>query len=397
MFIAFRSRVMTGFASFASQGTNFGRSEQREVSGNNVMTGLEHAARLKKDQFSYGAFSISGHSMEEREESIDFDSSLKVTGCAGGSGGQKKTKASSTVTSGPGASSGSYASSGDASKSAGSSSSGSGSGQGSSGGEDCDGSGGKKQPPTGITDHSDTDSAAPDEEEELEEQEEFARRSATRPIPSGSSLLRKKVVVKATATVKSHVRQGTDVQRATHQSLMDNRVRQAGDEEGGGEVVNEEDQEEGLGENEVGLGENELGLGKNEAAVLGLQPARTTTEGNFIWRPASALNQETFPVKSKASYLEAYRHFETFLKANGEYVEGKAPSEEAFLNYFSYLKIDRHFASTTIWCTSAKLNACLKRKFGIRLQDFPNVSELMKTFDSDHEVKKAKNFSPQEV
>ena len=102
-------------------------------------------------------------------------------------------------------------------------------------------------------------------------------------------------------------------------------------------------------------------------------------------------------MKSKAAYQEAYRHFETFLKGNGQFVEGQAPSEESFLNYFTYLKKDRHFASTTIWCISAKLNACLKRKFGIRLQDYPCVSELMKSFDSDHVVKKAKNFSPQEV
>jgi hypothetical protein len=109
------------------------------------------------------------------------------------------------------------------------------------------------------------------------------------------------------------------------------------------------------------------------------------------------VNQDTFPVKSKENYKAAYRQFERFLKVNEQFVEGVAPTEEAFLNYFSYLRKDLHYASTTIWCTSAKLNACFKREYGKKLQDYPAVAELLKSFEAGHVVKKAKIFSPQEV
>ena len=124
---------------------------------------------------------------------------------------------------------------------------------------------------------------------------------------------------------------------------------------------------------------------------------RNSAEGKFAWRSAKEVNQDTFPLKSKEVYKDAYRQFERFLKANGHFIAGVVPSEEAFLNYFSYLKNEKHFAPTSIWCTSAKLNACLKREFGVRLQNYPSVSELLKSFESGHKVKKSKVFSPQEV
>ena len=344
----------------ASQGTNFGRVERRELSSNVVLRGLDFASRQKID------YSFSGSSEKEKEDSeIDFGSSMNFIGCAGGSGGRKKSTASSTVTSGATSSTsvGGTNSAGNCSAS-----SGSGSGHGSNGGEDGEG-GGNKKPPVDSPDLSETDSADEDDDEEGSDDPEFLPVQSTSSKRSGTSLLRRNV-----GETESTVRQSSEVR--ARQSLMDIRVRQA-DANPDGEVDGDEEEA--------------------EVAVGGPQPAGDTTEGKYVWRTSSDLNQETFPVKSKAAYQEAYRHFETFLKGQGEFVDGQAPSEEAFLNYFSYLKNDRHFASTTIWCTSAKLNACLKRKFGIRLQDYPNVSELMKSFDSEHVVKKAMNFSPQEV
>ena len=140
----------------------------------------------------------------------------------------------------------------------------------------------------------------------------------------------------------------------------------------------------------------EDGDGEDQVANENL-PARNKSGGKFVWHSAKEVSKDTFPLKSKEVYKQAYKQFERFLKAQNRFVEGSAPSEEDFLNYFTYLKDDRHFAPNTIWCTSAKLNACVKREYGFKLQDYPSVSELLKSFDQGHIVKKAKIFTPQEV
>jgi hypothetical protein len=64
------------------------------------------------------------------------------------------------------------------------------------------------------------------------------------------------------------------------------------------------------------------------------------------------VNQDTFLLKSEDIFEEAYHQFERFLTANGHFITGVVPSEEALL----------HFALITIWCTSDKLNACQKKR-----------------------------------
>ena len=179
-------------------------------------------------------------------------------------------------------------------------------------------------------------------------------------------------------------------QTLSQRDLLDKRVR----EENGEEVDNEDDLSVVPGS--VSGEDEDDGDEPAANAVQGVR-AGSSTEGNFVWRSAKEVNQDTFPIKSKEVYKQAYRLFNRFLKSTGHFVDGVAPSEEDFLNYFTYLRTVLHFASTTIWCTSAKLNACLKREFGIRLQDYPNVTELLKSYDSGHVVKKARAFSPQEV
>ena len=335
------------------------------------MSGLEQASRLKQQHFSYGEFS--SVQAAEVEGCIDFGSSLhsgsstavrteigsEIVGFAGGSSRKKATTASSTATSATSQTSTS------AGTSKGRSSCQTGSGCGSNGGEDGDGNGQKPDRFFNNQTSDETESADECEDEEEEEEEDEFGANARLPKTSRKPSLR---------------------QTSRHAS-MDDRVRRAvvKDQEGEGGDVEETEPVGHANEGQPGEGGGVRQVGES----LG--------EGKFFWRTSSELNQDTFPIKSKSAYQDAYKQFETFLKAQGQFVDGVVPTEEAFMNYFSYLKIERHFASTTIWCVSAKLNACLKRKFGIRLQDYPNVSELMKSFDSGHEVKKAKNFSPQEV
>ena len=115
------------------------------------------------------------------------------------------------------------------------------------------------------------------------------------------------------------------------------------------------------------------------------------------WFSIAELMADTFPVKSRIVYLKAYKSFERFLKAKDQFVPGAAPTEEAVLNYFHYLKFDCKWAPTTMWSTYARLNACIKRTHGFSLKSFVRVSEALKSFESGHRVKKASIFTPQQV
>jgi hypothetical protein len=353
----------------ASQGTNFGRSERRDVCSQSIISGLEQASRFKQQNFSYGEFS--SVQATEVDGCIDFGSSFhsgsstavrtdfgsKIVGCAGGSSRKKTTTASSTATSAT------LQTSTSAGMTKGRLSCQTGSGSGSNGGEDGEGNGRKPDRlfNNQTCDEKESANECKDEEEEEEEFEANAR------LPKTSRKL--------------------SLRQTSRHASMDDRVRRA--------AVEDQEVEGGNVEETEPVGQANEGQPGEVGGVR--QVGESSGEGKFFWRTSSELNQDTFPIKSKAAYQDAYKQFETFLKAQGQFVEGVVPTEEAFLNYFSYLKIERRFASTTIWCVSAKLNACLKRMFGIRLQDYPCVSELMKRFDSGHEVKKAKNFSPQEV
>ena len=363
---SFRARnVNVGFGSLSSQGTKFGNGDEREVSSQSIMMGLSQASLLKKKCFSPIHYS----QQEEKDESIDFGSTMysssdfKVIGCPSktgrkGSSATTSSAASSTTTSG---------NLGSVEKTV--KSSGVGSGPGSNDDQDREderNNGRKsKKPKMDIEDNNFGEEDEDEEDEHAGGDNEHA---------GGDN--------KHAGGDNEHV--GGDNEHA------------GGDNEHTGG-----DNEHAGGDNEHAGGDNQHVGGDNDEdgneAVGGEVDAEESAQGKFVWRTSTELNQETFPSKSKAVYLEAYRQFETFLKGYGQFDPEVAPSEESFMNYFSYLRNERHFASTSIWCTSAKLNACLKRKFGKKLQDYPCVTELLKTFDSDHVVKKAKNFSPQEV
>ena len=106
---------------------------------------------------------------------------------------------------------------------------------------------------------------------------------------------------------------------------------------------------------------------------------------------------DSFPVKSHVVYLKAYKAFEKFLKARNQFFENSPPSEEQMLNYFHFLKHEKKWAPTTLWSTYARLNACVKRKYGFSLKAFVRVGDSLKSYESGHHVKKASIFSPQEI
>ena len=132
----------------------------------------------------------------------------------------------------------------------------------------------------------------------------------------------------------------------------------------------------------------------NEAAVSEGSGA-VSREGN--WLSYVELMSESYPVKSKMVYLKAFKLFERFLKSKNQWQPNTVPSDLQVLNYFYYLKNDLKYAPTTLWSTYARINAVMKRIYGVSLNSYSRVSDVLKSYDSGHVVKQAGIFTPQQI
>lgn len=178
------------------------------------------------------------------------------------------------------------------------------------------------------------------------------------------------------------------------------------DEEAGPEEADpeEEEQEDDDDEEEVAegsvVGAEGSAAGSDqrvESSVAGSPVAggSVTHQGN--WFSSEEILQETYPVKSKVTYLSAYKNFVQFLKNENQFVPDTMPTETMVLNYFHYLKRVRFWAPTTIWSTYSRLNAVFKRTFRFSMKSLPTVTDLLKSFETGHRIKKSSVFSPQQV
>ena len=130
------------------------------------------------------------------------------------------------------------------------------------------------------------------------------------------------------------------------------------------------------------------------AADHGLVSGQVHPEGN--WLSYEDLMKETYPAKSKEVYLSAYRNFEIFLKSENQFAPDVVPTETMLLNYFRYLKVHKKWQATCNWSQYARLNGVLKRRFKTSLKEFPSLSDMLKSFEVGHRVKKASVFTPQQ-
>jgi hypothetical protein len=128
--------------------------------------------------------------------------------------------------------------------------------------------------------------------------------------------------------------------------------------------------------------------------AAGLQQAGAQEPGN--WLSYESLMNETFPSKSKGVYLAAYREFEIYLKSCNKFEPNVVPTETMLLNYFHHLKNVKFWKATTIWSTYSRLNGVLKRRFKISLKNLPSITDLLKSFEVGHRVKKSNVFTPQQ-
>ena len=123
--------------------------------------------------------------------------------------------------------------------------------------------------------------------------------------------------------------------------------------------------------------------------------AHISTEGN--WLNYSDLMAESYPSKSRVVYLKAFRLFEKFLKSRNQWEANTCPTDLQVLNYFYYLRNELKWAPTTLWSTYARINAVMKRLYGVSLNSFSRIGDVLKSYDSGHKVKKAGVFTPQQI
>jgi hypothetical protein len=106
---------------------------------------------------------------------------------------------------------------------------------------------------------------------------------------------------------------------------------------------------------------------------------------------------DSYPSKSKVVYLKAYKQFERYLRSHNKFMPNVRPKEDEVLNYFHYLRHQKHFAPTTLWSTYARINACVKRIYGFSLKEYVRVSDVLKSYETGYSVKKASTFTPGQV
>ncbi len=125
-------------------------------------------------------------------------------------------------------------------------------------------------------------------------------------------------------------------------------------------------------------------------------PADISVQGKK-WLSYSDLMSESYPAKSKMVYLKAYKLFERYLKSQNQWSPNTVPTDLQVLNYFHFLRNDLKRAPTTLWSTYARINAVMKRVYGVSLKSYSRVGDVLKSYDSGHVVKQASIFTPQQI
>ena len=72
-----------------------------------------------------------------------------------------------------------------------------------------------------------------------------------------------------------------------------------------------------------------------------------------------------------------------FIEHTGSFFDDSAPGEEDLINYFKFIRTERKMASCSMWVLYSHVNVVLKNRYGIKLQGFPRITTLLKSYDTD--------------
>ena len=174
-----------------------------------------------------------------------------------------------------------------------------------------------------------------------------------------------------------------------------------GDEENEQDVQNEEEVEpDGDGDEAVVQSSNPStaqGSPSRESDATSGGSNGSHTEGNKDWLSYKELMETTYPAKSRKTYLTAFVTLERYLKSKGQFNRDSPPNQLSLLNYFHFLRTKKGWQPTTLWSHFSRINAVMKRSWGVNLTKYPRLTDLLKGYESGHRVKKASVFSPQQA
>ena len=108
-------------------------------------------------------------------------------------------------------------------------------------------------------------------------------------------------------------------------------------------------------------------------------------------RSLDTILNELAPAKSAKEYAKAWETFTRFLGHQN------CPSETEYLQFFDHLRRHRDYKASTFWSLFSKLNSMHQRKFGERLQAFPRIKILLKSYEQGYTRKVARIFSLSQI
>ena len=77
--------------------------------------------------------------------------------------------------------------------------------------------------------------------------------------------------------------------------------------------------------------------------------------------------------------------------------ENQKPNEEHLILYFNRLRNEKKFASSSLWAKYSMINYKMQTIHGIKLQSYPRLTILMKSFEQGYIRKTANVFSNQDI
>jgi len=98
---------------------------------------------------------------------------------------------------------------------------------------------------------------------------------------------------------------------------------------------------------------------------------------------------------TKERYLKIWTSFKDNSPNSAEY-ESRTPKENELLDFFRHLRNDLKYSSSSMWTYYSMLNAVIKGKYGERLQKYPRITSLLKSYDTDIK-KKAPVFDTEDL
>ena len=109
-------------------------------------------------------------------------------------------------------------------------------------------------------------------------------------------------------------------------------------------------------------------------------------------RSANDIMQDAMPIKSNKKYNDSWNDFCEFLK-----LDDREPTEDELLQYFDNLKNNKEYASSTIWSVYSMINHKFQLLFGKKLQIYPRITILLKSYEAGYVRKSASVFSKDEI